>query len=59
MVKLRSFIVNITNFSQNYRDYKIAARYQIPTGIWTFRTLTLTMPLQTTTATKEETTTNP
>ena len=29
MVKLRSFIVNITNFSQNHRDYKTAARYQI------------------------------
>ena len=29
MVKLRSFIVNITNFSQTTEDYKTAARYQI------------------------------
>ena len=29
MVKLRSFIVNITHFSQTTEDYKIAARYQI------------------------------
>ena len=40
MVKLRSFIVNITTFSQTTEDYKIAARYQIAIGIWTFRTLT-------------------
>ena len=44
-VKFRSFIVNIIHFSQTTENYKIAARYQIPIGIWTFRTLTLTMPL--------------
>ena len=45
------------NFSQNTRDYKIAARFQIPTGIWTIRTLTLMLTLpETATAIKEETT---
>ena len=34
MVKLRSFIVNITNFSQTTEDYKTAARYQITIEMW-------------------------